>query len=235
MTAPKRFYQSASAEPAQGGFQLLLDGKRARTPKGGYLVVPSRALADAIAEEWNAQGEQIDWQTMPLTGLAHAAIDHVRAAHTRFVEQLAGYAQHDLICYRAEHPDKLIAAQAAAWDPLIRWAAERYGAKLAVIAGVTHKPQPKETLDAMRRAVAEYDPFALAGLTAAVTLTGSVVIGLAVAERRLDPAAAWAAARVDETHQSAQWGEDEEAAARSARMGAGLANAARFMALLAQP
>lgn len=232
MAAPQRFYETASAEPAQGGFQILLDGKRVRTPRGAYLVVPTRALADAIVAEWAAQGAQIDWQTMPLTGLAHAAIDHVRAAHARFVEQLAGYAQHDLVCYRAVRPEKLIAAQAEAWDPLVEWAAERYGAKLTAIAGVIPQPQPGEAMTALRNAIAAFDPFALTALTAVVTLTGSVVIGLAVAERRLDPAAAWAAARVDELHQIAEWGEDAEAEARAARMGAELAGAVRFMDLL---
>lgn len=231
-SASRRFFAAAAVAPCAGGFTVTLDGRALRTPGRRPFVVPSAALAAAAAAEWMAQGAEIAPRTMPLTGLANAAIDRVATDPQRFVGQVAGYGASDLVCYRAEAPLKLVARQAAMFDPLVTWIAERHGARLQVVTGVMPHAQPPEALAAIARAVEAFPPFPLAALAAAVTLLGSVVLGLALAEGRLDAAGAWAAAQIDETTQGEDWGVDAEAAARAARMFLELAAAARFLDLL---
>jgi chaperone required for assembly of F1-ATPase len=228
----KRFYKNTIAVAVEGGFTVELDGRRIRTPKAQPFVISSQVLAEAIAAEWQAQGEIVDPQAMPLTGLANAAIDHVSSDPGRFVDQIVSYAANDLLCYRAETPPKLIERQAAAWDPLIAWAGERLGVRLNVVSGVMPREQAPDALQAVRRAVASRDAFALAGLFSAVTLTGSAILGLGLAEGWLSAVEAWHAARVDEIMQAEDWGRDDEAEIRARRMGEELANAERFLRLL---
>jgi chaperone required for assembly of F1-ATPase len=228
----KRFYKTAAAVPADGGFAIELDGRRVRTPKTNAFVVPSLSLAEAIAAEWLEQGDSIDPQSMPLTGLANAAIDHISADSSRFVDQIVSYAASDLLCYRAETPPRLVQRQGAAWDPLIGWATERLGQPFSVAIGVMPCVQATETLDAVRSMVAARSAFELAGLFSAVTLMGSAILGLAVVEGRIPAEMAWAAARIDETLQAEDWGQDAEAEARAAKMGEELSHAERFLRLL---
>jgi chaperone required for assembly of F1-ATPase len=235
MAAPtsfKRFYKSAVAVAIEGGYTIELDGRRVRTPKGQPFLVPTRALAEAIVAEWHDQGDTVDPQAMPLTGLANAAIDHVAAAPGRFVDQIISYAANDLLCYRAETPPRLVAAQGEAWDPVIAWAEQVLGARLTVVSGVMPCAQSPKTVEAVRQAVASRDAFGLAGLFSAVTLTGSAILGIAMAQERLSAAQAWTAARIDEVLQAEDWGRDDEAEARAARMGVELAKAERFLSLL---
>jgi chaperone required for assembly of F1-ATPase len=228
----KRFYREVSVRPAAGGHALLLDERPVRTPARAALVAPSAALAAAIAAEWESQSERVDPRSMPLTGLANAAIDRVALDPAAFAATLKPYGGSDLLCYRAPEPAPLVARQAAAWDEILTWARRRYDVDFEVVAGVTHRPQPAHTLAQLGRAVDALGAFELAGLSPLVTASGSLVIGLAVAERALDAAAAWAAASVDESWQAEKWGEDAEAAqalaARRADFGAG----ARFLELL---
>lgn len=230
----KRFYKAVTLEAGEGGFSVLLDGRKVRTPKANPFVLPSQALAREIAAEWDAQKEHVDPQSMPLTGLANAAIDHIGADHGRFVEQIVAYAGNDLLCYRAEAPPKLIAREASLWDPLIAWAADRYGANFSVMSGVMPHQQSAGTLGAVRRAVEPRGAFALAGLFSAVTLTGSSILGLAVADEHLAAEDAWERARVDEIVQAEDWGIDAEAQVRAERMGEELKTVARFLALVRQ-
>ena len=213
----KRFYRTAGVGEVEGGFALLLDGRRALTPARKPLILPSRALAEAIAAEWAGQGERIDPASMPLTRLANSALDGVAAAMEATRAEVAGYAGSDSLCYRAEAPAALAAAETEAFDPVLAWAEQALGAKFLLAAGVVHVHQPARALQAVRAALRSVeDPFALAALQVMTNLAGSVLIALAVARRRLSAEEAWRIAHVGEDFQIAQWGEDEEAKARRA-------------------
>jgi chaperone required for assembly of F1-ATPase len=229
---PKRFYKDAVAEAREGGFALLLDGRGARTPGRNPLVVPSRALADAMAAEWNAQGEVIDPATMPLTKLANTTIDGVAPAMESIRNDIARYASSDLVCYRAGDPDRLVAAQTAAWDPVLAWARDHLGAQFVMSVGVIFVQQPELALSRIRARLGdETSPYALSALHVFTTLTGSLLIALMVAEEAIEPEAAWRAAHVDEFHQESLWGEDYEAAQRRANRHAEFMNAVSFLKL----
>lgn len=231
----KRFYKDATVAPAEGGFQLLLDGRAVRTPARAVLVVPAAPLATAIADEWRAQGETVDPRTMPLTGFANAAIDRVAPDREAFAAGLARYGESDLLCYRAERPERLVARQAELWNPLLAWARRRYDVELRTVTGMIHQPQPEAMVTRLQRAVAARDAFALAGLSPLVTIAGSVIIALALAEEAIDLAAAWAAASLDEQWQLDQWGEDAEARTVLNNRRRDFEAAARFLALLKTP
>ena len=216
--APKRFYKSASAEERDGSFALLLDGRPARTPARRALSVPTRALGEALAGEWQAQGSEIDPSTMPLTRLVNSAIDGVADRPEAVIDDLVRYAGSDLLCYRADEPERLVAEQGAAWDPVLDWARDALGARFGLAEGVMPVEQPAEAVAAVRRALERVpSPFGLAALHAMTTLTGSVLLTLAHADGAIDAGAAWEAAHVDERHQERLWGEDAEAGERRAR------------------
>ncbi|MEH3117426.1 MAG: ATPase [Methylorubrum populi] len=214
-TLPKRFYEEAGIAEAEGGFRLVLDGRGANTPGRRPLSVPNAGLGEALAAEWAAQEAVIDPRTMPLTRLVNTTIDGVVERRAAVAADLGAYAGTDLIAYRTGTPERLVAEQAAAWDPLVTWAAETFGARLFLAEGVMHVEQPEESVSALRAAVeAVDDPFRLAALHALTTLTGSLIIALAVLHARLTADEAWAVAHVDESHQASVWGRDAEAEAR---------------------
>jgi len=229
----KRFYRDATVTEGEHGFGIALDGKPVRTPAKHALAVPSRALAEAIAAEWQAQGERVDPRTLPLTRLASIALDLVAPRRAQVVAEVAKYAGTDLVCYRAEEPAELRARQQATWQPLIDWAAERFDAPLGVTSGVLPVAQPPATLAAFAAAVGAYDTHRLAALHLATAALGSLVLALALAEGRLDPESAFAAAHLDESFQIERWGEDPEQTKRRAGLKEDIALAARFVALLA--
>ncbi|MDV3459036.1 ATP12 family protein [Sphingomonas sp. HF-S4] len=213
----RRFWKDVTVEPGNG---IALDGKPVRTPGRAPLDVPTRALAEAIAEEWRAAGDTIDPRAMPLTGLANAAIDRVAPDPARFAAGLAAYGESDLLYYRAAEPAALVDRQAAIWDPLLDWARGRYDVHFELATGVMHVPQPEATIARLRDAVTALDPFRLAALSPIVTIGGSLVAALALAEDAATPEAIWQAAHVDEDWQAEQWGEDVLATqAREARRG----------------
>lgn len=225
----KRFYTSVSVT-SDGG--IALDGRPVRTPGRAPLVAPTAALADAIAQEWAEQGDQIDPRTMRFTGLSNAAIDRVAPDPQVFARGLSVYGESDLLCYRAESPETLVGRQADAWDPLLAWAAARYDVAFTVTAGIVHRPQPDATLDRLSAATAARDPFALAGLSPLVTISGSLVTALAVAEGVVSPDAAWLAITVDEAWQAERWGEDALAAQALEARRVDFIAAASFLSLL---
>ena len=225
----RRFYKSAGVGE---GNLVMLDSRPVKTPGRAPLAPPSARLAEAIADEWNAQGEKIDPWAMPLTGLANAAIDRVAPAKEAFARGLAVYGESDLLCYRAEGPAQLVARQAELWDPLLAWARDRYDVSFEVTAGVIHRPQPPETVARLAAAVHGYDAWRLAALQPLVTIAGSLVIALALAESAIDLDRAWDAGTLDEQWQIEQWGEDAEAMKALAGRRADFAAAARFLSLL---
>ncbi|HVC55673.1 MAG TPA: ATP12 family protein [Stellaceae bacterium] len=228
----KRVYQDVATRPADGGWGVALDGRPLRTPARGELVLPQAALAAAIAAEWAAQQAEIRPATMPLFRLAATALDRTAPQRDRVIAEAANYAGTDLVCYRAEHPPALAKRQHAVWQPLIDWATARYDAALAVTRGIVPIPQSPAALKAFAAAVAAQDDFRLTALHALTAACGSLVIALALLEDRIDAAAAFAAAQLDETFQIEAWGEDAEAAARRHALAADIAAAARFAELL---
>lgn len=200
----KRFWTAVTDE----GGEIRLDGKPVRTPGRVPLALPTPMLAEAVADEWRAVGDTIEPRAMPLTGLANAAIDRIAPDPAGFAAGLAKYGESDLLCYRAAEPPELAARQAAAWNPPLDWAERTYGVTFALATGVIHAAQPPATIARLARAVAAFDPFRLAALSPIVTVTGSLVLGLALAARALDPDAAWRAAQLDEAWQEEQWGVD---------------------------
>ena len=228
----KRFWTTVTVAEDRGGHAIALDGRAVRTPARAPLVVPTRALGEAVADEWRAAGERIDPRAMPLTGLSNAAIDRIAPDPAAHVAALARYGESDLVAYRAEGPASLVACQAHHWDPIIAWARGRFDIEVAVTTGIVYRPQPASTLARLHAAVASYDPFALAGLNPVVTVTGSLLIALALADRSIDADAAWAAGQLDELWLVEQWGAPELAAAARAARRADLEAGARFLSLL---
>lgn len=211
----KRFYASAGIADADGGFAITLDGKPIRSPSGKPIVVPTRAIADTVAAEWNAQAETIDPLTMPLTRFANSVIEGVVDRVDEVAEDAAKFLGSDLLFYRAGYPDTLVAREAAHWDPVLFWAANALGAHFVLAEGIVHVGQPEAAIKAARAAFPT-DPWSVAALHVVTTLTGSALLALALAHGVRDEEQVWAAAHVDEDWNAEQWGVDEEVAARRA-------------------
>ena len=224
----KRFYKAVEVG---AGNAILLDNRTLKTPRGAALDLPTPRLAEAVAEEWRVQGDEIDPQSMPLTKLANTAIDGVAPRRDEVIAEIGAFAKHDHLCYRTGKPAELARRQSEAWDPLLDWAAERYGAPLMTAHGVTSVAQPESSLAALREAVEAFDPFALSALHVIASICGSLVLALAVAGGRLSAEEAFALSQVDERFQAEKWGLDSEAEMRAKRLERELVTAARFMDL----
>ncbi|MEN8836625.1 MAG: ATP12 family protein [Celeribacter marinus] len=212
----KRFWKEALVVADGDGFSVHLDGRQVRTPAKAPLVVPTHAFAQIIAKEWDAQIDKIDPETMPATRHANVAIDRIGLVHDDVVTMISDYGDSDLLCYRASYPEALIARQREAWDPLLAWASDVLGAHLEVHVGVMHVPQSEADLNRLRSFVDAMTPFELAAFHDLVSLSGSLVIGLAATRNAQPVEALWAISRTDETFQSEQWGKDDDAEAESA-------------------
>jgi chaperone required for assembly of F1-ATPase len=214
-TQRKRFYVSAAAVEAEGGFAVSLDGRPIRTPSGKQIAVPSRDIAEGIVQEWNAQPENLDPLTMPLTRFANSVMDGVVDRVEAVRDDVAKYLQSDLLFYRASHPDALVAREAKHWDPVLFWAADELGAHFILAEGIVHVRQPGSAVEAARAGLPD-NPWSIAAMHVVTSLTGSALLALALRYRVLDPDQVWAAAHVDEDWNIEQWGIDEEVAARRA-------------------
>jgi chaperone required for assembly of F1-ATPase len=229
---PRRPYTDVTVRDDARGTAILLDTKPLRTPSGTPILAPTRALADAIAAEWRAQPARIDIALAPLTRLLGTALDRVPANRPGVIEELAGYAETELVCHRAAHPPELMRRQTETWQPVLDWFAHAYDAPLAVTTGVLAVTQPQASLFAIRRSISALDDYRLTGLSVAVGAAGSLVIGTALATGRLDPAAAFDAAELDASFQIERWGEDAEATRRRAQLRADLDLAACWSRLI---
>ncbi|MFA5580808.1 MAG: ATP12 family protein [Paracoccaceae bacterium] len=209
--AAKRFWTDTRAEADADGYIIRLDDRLLRTPAKAPLVVPTMALAQAIADEWAAQQGEIKPAQMPFTRSANAAIDKVMRQQAEVADMLADYGDSDLLCYRADAPAELAARQAARWDPLLDWAADHLSARLVPVAGVMHRPQDGAALARLRAQVHALDPFALTAFHDLVSLSGSLVIGFSAIHAQNSPTALWDLSRLDEDWQKEQWGSDDEA------------------------
>jgi chaperone required for assembly of F1-ATPase len=226
----KRFYREAVVIRAGDGWSIALDGAPALTPAKKPIVVANETLASAIAAEWRMQGEEIQLDSLALTRMVAAAIDVVRDRRDAVIAELLKYVDTDLLCYRATRPAALVARQERLWQPLLDWARARFGANLTVTSDVVPIPQPHGT-SALRDAISAYSELELTALRLAADTAGSLIIALALIERRLDPKSAFAAAELEASHEIERWGEDPEQARRRAALMADFALAARFAAL----
>ncbi len=225
----KRFWKEVTIDTERG---IALDGRSVRTPGKAALTLPTPALAEAVAAEWRAVEGEIDPRAMPMTGLANAAIDRIAADRGTFAASIAQWGESDLLCYRAESPEPLIARQAAAWDPLLDWARSRYDVRFVVTAGIMHQPQPVATLARLLEAVTARSPFELAPLSTIVTITGTLIGALALLEGAAEPDTLWTAAHVDEDWQAELWGRDPLALAAYEQRQRDYDAAIRFLKLL---
>lgn len=214
--AAKRFWKETTVAEVDNGFTVELDGRSVRTPAKALLVVPTMGLAEEIRAEWDAQVDAIDPANMPFTRGANAAIDKVTHQHAEVADMLAAYGDSDLVCYRADSPKELVAIQAEAWDPVIKWIADRFEARLEPRTGVMHVPQDKASMDRLAAHVHRFNAFELAAFHDLVSLSGSLALGLAVTENWQDAKSLWEKSRIDEAYQISQWGDDDEAIAVSA-------------------
>lgn len=228
----RRFWKEARVTAEDGGHAVRLDDRAVHTPARNRLIVPARALAEAIAAEWDGQGDKVVPATMPMTRAANTVLDRISSAREEVVTTIAAYGATDLVCYRAPHPRELAARQAAAWDPLLDWARERLSARLAVAEGVMFVAQENTALAALNAAVSAHDDWELSALHDLVTLSGSLLIGLAVSHRQLTGEDGWRASRIDEDWNIEEWGEDAEAALAAARRRQDFMNAVRFLDLV---
>lgn len=227
----KRFYRQAGVAEDDAGYVVTLDARQLKTPAKAPLVLPTRALAQAIADEWAAQEGEVRPAAMPLMQLAATAIDRVAKLRGQVAAEVAAYATSDLVCHRAERPPELVARQEAAWQPLVAWAARQLDARLEVAAGVMPLAQPAEALAAVSTAVEAHDDLELTALHSATLACGSVIIALALSAREIDAGGAWTASQIDESWQIERWGEEAEAMARREALRAEIEAAARFLDL----
>jgi chaperone required for assembly of F1-ATPase len=230
----KRFYKQTGVDAAEDGWRILLDGRAMRTPAKAVLLVPTRALAEAIAAEWADVPEraEINVAHLPLTRLAATGLDRVTTQRPRVIDETARYAGSDLLCYRATDPVSLVKRQHDAWQGLLDWAADRYGARLVTVSGTTFVDQPPEAMAALQAAVQAHSDMALSALYNLTHIAGSLVIALAVAEGRLSGEQAFEITQLDELYQIERWGEDPIAAERHKGIRNDIEAAARFLALL---
>lgn len=212
----KRFYKQTTVDVADEGYRILLDGKPMRTPAKAILAIPARALAEAISEEWNgvAEDAEIEVAHLPLTRLAATGFDRVPGRRDQVIDDTAKYAASDMLCYRATDPESLVERQTRTWQPLLDWAAERYGARLSVVGGLSFIVQPEGALAALRTAVACHSDMGLSSLYNLTHIAGSLVVALAAAEGRITAGEAFAAAQLDELYQVERWGDDPIAVER---------------------
>ena len=228
----RRFWTQAGVRPRDAGYGVDLDDRPLQTPARQLLLLPTRPLAEAIAAEWNAIEAEIRPEALPLTRAANSATDRVAPDPGPVIDAIAAYGGSDLLCYRAEEPLGLVRRQSAAWTPWLDWSGRALGAPLLAVVGVMHHPQPAESLARLRAHVAAFDAFELTALHDLVSLSGSLVLGLAVSRGALAPEAAWDLSRIDEAWQAEQWGEDAGAAHQAGRRRADFLRAEHLLQLL---
>jgi len=213
----KRYWKEVSVVKQDDGFAILLDTRPLKTPKKAPFLLPNESLALGVAAEWAAVSGKINPSVMHLTRCANATIDHVSKNAAAVADFLAEYGGTDLLCYRAEAPEKLVERQTAGWDPLLLWVKENHDVNLRVTVGIRHIAQPAKALEKMRALLGQFDPWRLTAMHDLVTICGSLVLALAITKGKISAQEAWNLSRIDENWQAEQWGEDDEAASAAAR------------------
>ncbi len=227
----RRFYEYVAVSACEDGYAITLDDRPVNTPGGTKLILPGEALAKAVADEWEAQGELIAPESMPFMGLSSTAIDRVGSRRSEIDVQVIKYAESDLLCYRADSPLELVARQAEKWQPLIDWAEDIYDVEFVVTAGINPVSQPQPTLRAVEKTLGALDDFELTALATVTELTGSLVLGLALLTDRIGADQAFNLSQLDEMFQVETWGEDQEAAARRGTILGDIRSASNFLSL----
>ena len=230
----KRFYKTVSIAPTDGGFAVLLDGKPVKTPSRHSLLLPTERLALAVAQEWRMQGDDVVATSMPLLRLSNTVIDGVAANRDGVITAILRFGENDLLCYRAHQPPDLAQRQREGWDPLLDWARLRFSARMIVAHGLNHVDQSPDALAALREPLQDFDAFTLVGLHVIASITGSLILALAVAEGYIPGAYAFELSRIDETYQAEKWGEDAEAQKRTAALAHELDKAVELIAAVRQ-
>jgi chaperone required for assembly of F1-ATPase len=231
----KRFYQEVSVAADAGGHRILLDGRPVHSPARQLLAMPSAALAEAVADEWRAQGVTIERSGKGLTRLVSTALDRMPALRGAAIEEALGYAETDLLCYRAAEPVELAARQERSWQPWLDWLAKAHGARLVVTTSMLPVTQPEPAVARLRAAIERLDDWRLVGLHGATTALGSLVLGLALLEGEIDAERALAASLLDELFEIERWGRERYAERRQQVLRRDVAAAARFLACLRPP
>ena len=232
--AAKRFWKETTVGEAEGGFQVFLDGRAVKTPAKSPLVVPSRALAEAMAAEWEAQEDAIDPNTMPVTRMSNSAIDKATVQRTAIADMLAAYGDSDLLCYRATEPRELVERQAEQWGPILDWAADSLSVRLMPVSGVMYESQDAHSVRKLTDLVHALSPFQLTAFHDLVSMSGSLILAFAVINGRLDADAAWELSRLDELWQEELWGKDEEAQELAQKKHGEFARAAWFFSAISR-
>jgi chaperone required for assembly of F1-ATPase len=228
----KRFYKSVEAKPIESGYGIFLDGRGIRTPVGAHLSVPTEALAQAMAGEWDAQEEHIKPHSMLLTGMANTAIDRISNSRAAVIDEMVSYANSDLLCYWAEEPADLVERQAKTWQPLLDWAAGTFGAQMIVTEGIMPVNQSQDSLTTLRLVVEKEADFSLTAVSSLTAICGSLIVALAIRHGRLDADQAFEVSQLDETHQIELWGEDYEAHDRRENLQRNISSMVQFLTLL---
>ena len=228
----KRFYKDVAVIEAGDGWQVTLDGRGMKTQGGNQQIVPSRTLAETLATEWRDQGDEIDTKVFQFRDLADFAIDIVATDREAAIEKLLGYAETDTLCYRADTEDALFGRQQDQWEPLVGHLESRHGIRFQRISGVMHKPQPPETLAALRAHLEAQDDFTISGMVTMASLAASLCVALLANDEGInDPMLLWRDANLEEEWQAEQWGREEEAEARRAKRGNDYSAAQVFVTL----
>lgn len=227
----KRFFKEVSVDQHDNMYVVLLDGKKIKTPEKSLCLMPTAEMAEAIADEWNAQEEDVDPNSMPLTKLINTSIDRVEKRRDDLIEELVKFAGADQVCYRADYPPELVALQNKIWNPLLSLMKETYGTSLRVVTGVIFTEQDAQEVSKIRKLIEEVESFKLMALYTMITVTGSVTVGFSLFKGHLGLNEAWEAGQLDENFQISQWGSDEEAEQRQQNLRSELENAFRFLEL----
>lgn len=228
----KRFYKQADVAALDGGWTITLDGRTVKTPAKALLKVPSQPLANAIAGEWQTQTTEIDPRTMPMMRTACTVIDGVIAKYDEVLAATLAYGGSDLLCYRAENPERLVIQQAKAWQPLLDWAKHSLAVNLQIGPGIVPVTQEPAALAQLEQHLKKLNAWELTGVHLLVGLSGSLILGLAVYHGRIDGHQIFELSQLDETYQQDNWGLDEEAQIRRANIRQDLSDAAKFLGLL---
>lgn len=229
----KRFYREVSVEQLEQGFAVRLDTRAIKTPIGAQQIVPSRALAEALAAEWAAQGEELDLSLFRFRDLADYALDIIGTERDTALSKMLAFAETDTLCYRADPDEALYRRQQEIWEPLLTEFETREGIRLERVSGIMHRPQSAETLEILHKRLAALDDFTLAGLQTVTSLAASLSIGLLALETNAQADPLWAAANLEELWQAELWGQDDEAEARLAKRRAEFGHGFEFFRLVA--
>lgn len=227
----KRFWKHVAVEPFEGFYRVTLDGRPIRTQGGSPQVVPTPAVAEALAGEWRSQGERVDPTAFVLRDLADFAIDHVRGEREATLAKLLEYAETDTLCYRADPDEPLYRRQVQLWEPLLAAGEARHGVNLSRVSGIVHRPQPAESMARLHQVLCAENDFTLAALYTLAPLAASLTVALAALEDNADLPALFAAANCEQDWQAEQWGWDPEAEELRAARLATFEMAAKFARL----